>query len=89
MAVGASPRDVLRLVLRQGFVLAGAGLVTGALLAAAATRVVSGALYGVGAADPLTWGLAGTAILLCAALANALPALRAAKTDPVDALRTE
>jgi predicted permease len=89
MAIGASPADVLRLVLRQGFVLVGAGLATGALLAAAATRVLSGALYGVGAADPLTWGLAGAVVLLCAAVANALPALRAAKTDPVDALRIE
>jgi predicted permease len=89
MAIGASPGDVLRLVLRQGFVLVGAGLAAGALLAAGATRILSGALYGVGAADPLTWALAGAAILLCAALANALPALRAAKTDPVNALRTE
>jgi ABC-type antimicrobial peptide transport system permease subunit len=58
-------------------------------LAAAAGRLVSGVLYGIGAADPLAW-IGSLAVLLgVATLANLIPALRAARIDPMSALRTE
>jgi predicted permease len=89
MAIGASPGAVLRLVMRQGLGLAAAGLTVGLLLGAAATRVVSGALYGVGVADPIAWGAAAGVLLGAAILANAVPAYRAVRTDPVRALRMD
>jgi macrolide transport system ATP-binding/permease protein len=89
LAIGARPSQVLALVMRQGFMLALVGITAGFLLAAAATNVVRGALYGVTVADPVTW--AGAALLLVgiAALANVLPALRAMRIDPSRALRAE
>ena len=87
MAIGARPGTVVRLVLRQGLGLAAAGLVVGSLLGVLATRVVAGALYGVSVADPIAWGGAAAVLLGAAMLANAVPAYRAAKVDPVRALR--
>jgi predicted permease len=88
MAIGASPGAVVMLVLRQGLGLAVAGLAAGVLLGALATRVVSGALYGVGVADPVAWGAAAAVLLATAVLANVVPAYRAARIDPVGALRS-
>jgi predicted permease len=87
MAIGANPATVVRLVLRQGFGLAAVGLVFGSLLGALATRIVAGALYGVSVADPVAWGAAATVLFGAAMLANAVPAYRAARIDPVLALR--
>ena len=87
MAVGARPGTVVRLVLRQGLGLAAAGLVMGSLLGALATRVVAGAVYGVSVADPVTWVGAAAVLLAAAMLANAVPAYRAVRIDPVRALR--
>jgi predicted permease len=89
VALGATRRDVLRLVLGEGLKMVAAGLATGLLLAFAATRLVAGFLYGVGATDPLTF--AGVPLLLgaVAALAGYLPARRATKVDPMKALRYE
>ena len=87
MAVGATPANVLRLVLTQGLRLAAAGLAAGALLAILATRVVAAALYGVRVTDPLAWGVAAAVLLAAAALANVIPAVRAIRIDPVRALR--
>jgi predicted permease len=89
MAIGATGTAVIGLVLRQGLGLAIGGLVVGALLSAAATRVVAGALYGVGVADPVAWGAAAAVLLSTALLANAIPAYRAVRIDPVRALRRE
>ena len=89
MAIGASPGAVMRLVLRQGLGLAAAGLTVGLVLGAAATRVVAGALYGVGVADPIAWGAAAAVLIGAAILANAVPAYRAVRIDPVRALRSE
>ncbi len=87
MAIGARPATVVRLVLRQGLGLAVVGLVVGSLLGAVATRMVAGALYGVSVADPIAWGFAAAVLLTAAMLANAVPAYRAVRIDPVRALR--
>jgi putative ABC transport system permease protein len=80
---------VVRLVLQQGLVVAAVGLVAGGLLAAAAARAIAGVLYGVSAADPLSWLAAAVVLLGASALANLVPAWRAARVAPSEALRTE
>jgi predicted permease len=87
MAIGARPGVVVGMVLRQGLALAGAGLLVGSLLGAVATRVVAGTLYGVSGADPVAWGSAAGVLLVAALAANAVPAWRAVRIDPVRALR--
>jgi predicted permease len=87
VALGASRSDVLMLVMRQGLKLASAGIVLGLSMSLVLTRLVRGLLYGVTAMDPVTV-LAGTLVLLAIALAAIyLPALKAMRTDPVDAIR--
>jgi predicted permease len=89
MALGAQVADVLRLVLRQGVVLTAAGLVVGLAGAVAGTRLLGGFLYDVKPLDPLTFA-AVVALLACTALlACWLPARRAAKVDPMVAVRYE
>ena len=87
MAVGARPGTVVRLVLRQGLALVAIGLAVGAVLGALATQIVAGMLYGVSVADPMAWGAAAAVLLGAAMLANAVPAYRAVRIDPVRALR--
>lgn len=88
-ALGARPKQVVGLVLRDGMALVATGLGVGLLLAALAARLLTGVLYGTSAFDPVAYG-AATAVLLAIALAaNGLPAARAAKVDPVTALRQE
>jgi putative ABC transport system permease protein len=89
MSLGAKRLDVLRLVVRQGLVLAGIGIAAGLAGAFALTRLLSSLLYGVNATDPLTF--AGVTVLLAviAAAASFLPAWRATRVDPVIALRCE
>jgi predicted permease len=89
MALGAQPTGVLRLVMRQGFVLAAVGLAIGAALAIGAGVALSGLLYGITPFDPLAWGLAIVTLLGAAALANLVPARRAMRVQPMAALRTE
>ena len=89
MALGARQDDVLRLVVGGGARLAVAGIALGLVLALGLSRVLSGMLYGVSAADPLTY--AGIALLLAsvALFASWLPGRRAARVDPAVALRAE
>ena len=89
MALGASPRDVLNLVVRQGARLVAVGVVAGIIAASGLTRLLSSMLFGVSASDPLTF--AGVVILLAtvAFVAGLVPARRASKTDPIVALRYE
>jgi ABC-type antimicrobial peptide transport system permease subunit len=89
MALGARPTAVVRLVLREGLVVAVAGLVAGCVLAALAARAIAGVLYGVTAADPVSWFAAAAVLLGASALANLVPAWRAACVAPSEALRTE
>jgi len=89
MALGAQIRDVLRLILRQGMIMVTAGVVAGFAGALAATRVLSSLLFGVGANDPLTFAGVAMLLIVVASLACYLPARRAAKVDPLSALRRE
>jgi putative ABC transport system permease protein len=89
LALGAQSRDVLWMVVKQGSVLIGLGLAIGLLGAYAATRVIASLLFGVTAKDPVTF--AAVALLLggVALLACYVPAWRATKVDPMEALRCE
>ncbi|MEO7135154.1 MAG: ABC transporter permease [Vicinamibacterales bacterium] len=89
MALGAKPGMVLTMVMRQGFSIVAIGMVAGGLLAGAAATALRGVLYGVTPFDPLAWGLALSAMLAAAGLANVVPARRAMRVDPMAALRTE
>jgi predicted permease len=89
MALGATPGAVQRMVMRQGLVILAAGLVVGAGLGALAARAIASGLYGVGAADPTAWGAAVAVLAAAAALANFVPARRAARVEPSVALRLE
>ena len=89
MALGAQPGEVVRMVMRQGLLVAGAGLAAGCALAIAAARAIAGALYGITAADPVSWLAAAALLLAVSALANFVPARRASRVDPTAALRIE
>ncbi len=89
MALGAKRGDVSRMVLRQGMILAGSGVAIGLLAALGLTRLMSSLLYGVEATDPVTFGVVAAMLSAVALLASYLPALRASRTDPVEALRFE
>jgi predicted permease len=89
VALGAQSRDVLRLMLGEGLLIVGVGLAAGLLLSFAATRVIEGFLYGVGATDPLTFAGVPLVLAAVALAASYLPARRAMKVDPMVALRYE
>jgi putative ABC transport system permease protein len=89
LALGASPRDVLRLVVRQGMTLAGAGLAIGIVVALWATRFLGALLFGVAPVDAPTFIAVTAALGIVALLACYLPARRATRADPVGALRQD
>jgi len=89
MALGAGRGDVLRLMLKQGLLLAGLGLALGSVAAFSLTRFIRTLLYGVGATDPLTFVVVAFLLASVALLACWIPARRATKVDPMVALRCE
>jgi len=89
MALGASPQQVLALVVRQGVGLAAAGAIVGICGAFALARGLQSLLFGVGAADPISYAGAGAVMAVSVLLACALPAWRAARVDPTIALRCD
>ncbi len=89
MALGARQSDVVAQVVRQGGVFAVVGLAVGVGGSLAASRLLAGSLYGVSGADPLTLVGVSVGILATTLLASCLPARRAARIDPISALRCE
>ena len=89
MALGATWRNVMRMVMSRGVVLTGAGLGIGAVLAWSVTRAMETLLYGVDAADPLTFGMVAALLAAVSAVACAIPAVRAARVDPMLVLRDQ
>jgi putative ABC transport system permease protein len=87
MALGAEPADVLRIVLRRGFVLASIGLAIGLVGALALGRVIGTLLYATSPADTFTLVSVALLLMLVAGLASYLPARRATRVDPTVALR--
>jgi putative ABC transport system permease protein len=87
MALGAAPATVLGLLLREGIVLAAAGVAAGLVGALAATRILRSLLYGIGPSDPLTFAAIVATIGVAALVASWLPARRASRVDPTEALR--
>jgi putative ABC transport system permease protein len=89
MALGAEQSAVLRMILREGALLASAGLGAGLIAALLLTQAIRTLLYGVSATDPLTLGAVCLLIAATALAASWVPARRAARVDPVHALRHE
>jgi putative ABC transport system permease protein len=89
MALGASQSGILKLILKQGMVLASCGVCLGVLGAVVFSRLVSGLLYGIRASDPLTFIAVAVLLGLVALLASYVPARRAARIDPMVSLRCE
>jgi ABC-type antimicrobial peptide transport system permease subunit len=89
MALGAQKRDVVSMILRQGLRLLLVGLAIGITGALALTRFLSSLLYGVAPTDPVTFTAVSLILIVVALLACYIPARRAAKVDPMIALRYE
>ena len=89
IALGATSRDVLRLILSQGVRLALTGVAAGLIAALLLRRVMANLLYGLSAADPLIFSVVPLVIVAVTLLACYLPAYRATKVDPIVALRNE
>jgi putative ABC transport system permease protein len=89
LALGAGPRRVLGLVLREGLVLAGIGIAIGTLAALGVSRFAASLLHGVPTTDPLTYGAVAALVVAVAVTACIIPARRAASIDPIASLRAE
>ncbi len=89
LALGADPSRVSRLVVREGMRVAAAGVLVGVAIALFTTRLAAGLLYGVSPRDPLTIGAVALTLLIVSTFANYLPARRAARVDPLTALRQD
>ena len=89
MTLGATPADVLRLVLSRGIAFIATGLVLGTLAALSLTRLLASWIYGVSATDPATFAAVIVVLSLVAILACLIPAAKATRIDPLVALRTE
>jgi putative ABC transport system permease protein len=87
MALGAQRSDVISLVVSQGLMLVGSGIVIGLIAAGVLTRLLRGLLYGVAPLDPASFAAVGILLLVAGVLASYLPARRATSYDPLIALR--
>jgi putative ABC transport system permease protein len=87
MALGATPFAILGLVLRQGLTIALAGVTIGVAAAMGLTRLMRGLLFGVEPIDPVTFAATSLALAVTAVAACYLPARRAARIDPLGALK--
>ena len=87
IALGGSQASVQALVMRQGLILAGIGIVVGLGIAAVATRKATTLLYNVSSTDPLSYVLVSVFLLGIAAAASWVPARRAMRVNPIEALR--
>ena len=88
-ALGATRRDLLRMVIGEGLLLTLTGVAAGTVAALGLTRVLSGLLYGIRPKDPLTFVTLALVLVAAASLAVYIPARRATKVDPMVALRHE
>jgi predicted permease len=89
MSIGATPRSITWMIVREALMVAAAGIVIGGPLAFVASRLVASLLYGVSPGDPVTIVAAATLFIVASIAAAWLPAFRAARVRPVDALRQE
>jgi predicted permease len=89
MALGAEAGAVLRMIMREGFIMLFGGVTIGLLLAVAIAKILSGILYGVRALDPIAFTVAALVMTTAALIATWLPARRATRVDPAQALRGE
>ncbi|MGE3274138.1 MAG: ABC transporter permease [Vicinamibacterales bacterium] len=89
MAIGASPAQVLGMVVGQGMLQVGVGILVGLALAAATGRLLSGLLFGVSAADPMPYVVVALLLVAAGAIACLVPARRAMRVDPAVALRAD
>jgi ABC-type antimicrobial peptide transport system permease subunit len=89
MALGAGRGSVRGMVLRDGAKLAGLGLTVGFLIALAVTRMLRGLLHGLSPTDPVTFGGIAVILMAVALTASYIPARRATRTDPIEALRVD
>jgi putative ABC transport system permease protein len=89
MALGATRSGMVRAFMTESLALVVLGIVAGTVATIAVTRLIASRLFGVGAADPVTMAIGIMLVILAAALAAALPARRAARVDPMVALRFE
>jgi putative ABC transport system permease protein len=89
VALGAKPRDITRMVIGEGLSLATTGVALGTVVAFWLTRWLQELLFGIGAADPLTYVLVGALLISVAVASCYFPARRAVRADPLAALRSE
>jgi putative ABC transport system permease protein len=89
MSLGAEKRDVLWMVLKKAAVLISAGAVIGLILSFLLNKTIENFIYGISRNDPITYILVSTFVIVVAFIASVIPAMRAAKVDPVIALREE
>ena len=89
MALGARPAEILRLVMGQGMKLAGSGAAAGLVASLGISRLLRNELFRVSAFDPPTFALMAAVLIAAALAASYIPARRATRVDPIEALRYE
>jgi predicted permease len=89
MALGAQRSDVLRMIVRRGLTLAFMGVAAGVAIAALATRLISGMLFGIRPTDPVTFAATAGVFLVVSIASSGVPAYRAARMDPMTSLREQ